>query len=120
MTTSRIIITKVGQTPNGHALYTWSLHDGEVCLYADNIRRGRDSVETRIRMIKGASWKFLENTPTGKFKWRLPSLFGGDAIATSSRAYDTPAEAMGAFADLVAGFDRAIIEECDRTTSEKQ
>ncbi len=111
MTSTRIIITKVGQTPKGHALYTWALEDGDACLYADNVRRGRDSVETRIRMIKGASWKFLDNTPAGKFKWRLPSPFGGDAVVKSSQSYDTPAEAMAAFATLVAGFDRATIEE---------
>ncbi len=111
MTSARIIITNVGQTPNGHALYTWKLQDGDACLYADNVRRGRDSVETRIRMIKGAAWKFLDNTPQGKYKWRLPSPFGGEAIVKSSQSYDTPAEAMEAFGALVAGLDRATIEE---------
>ncbi len=108
---ARIIITQVAQSPGGHALFTWKLQRGSTCLYQDKVRRGRSSVETRIRIFQAAAWKILSETPGGKFKWSLPSPFGGEPVVKSTKGYRTAIEAMEAFADLVAGFDHASIEE---------
>ncbi len=111
---ARIIITRVGQSPRGHSLYTWRLQADDRCLYVDNVRRGRGSVETRIRIFKAATWKILDDAPGGNYKWSLPSPFGGDPVVTSPRAFGSATEAMEAFAAMVAGFDRTTIEEEDQ------